>query len=144
MGRPSDFTQEIADVICERIAEGESLRAICIEDGLPSKTSVFRWLVSNESFRDQYACAREMQAEGYAEEIVKIADTPVIGTKTVDKPTGIETTTGDMVERSKLQIDTRKWIASKLLAKKYGDRQQVEHTGKVTLESLILGADAAN
>jgi hypothetical protein len=108
MGRPSDYTQEMASIICERLADGESLRQICTGESMPNKSTVFRWLASNELFRDQYARAREAQAEGYADEIVAIADL------------------GE-VERIRIQVDARKWIASKLLAKKYGDKMQ--HTG---------------
>jgi hypothetical protein len=136
MGRPSSYTQEIGDAICERISSGDSLRTICSEDGFPDKATVFRWLAADVEFRDQYACAREVQAECYAEEIVTIADTVKIGVKTKESEDGIETTTGDMVERSKLQIDSRKWIVSKLLAKKYGDKQQIEHSGGINLGDL--------
>lgn len=107
MGRPSDFTPEIANAICERIAVGESLRAICAEESAPDKATVFRWLASNQAFRDQYTHAREMQAETYADEMVAIAD---------------EAKDANL---ARLQIDARKWKASKLAPKKYGDKVQL-------------------
>lgn len=103
-GRPSEFTQATADAICERIADGESLRRICAEEGMPDKATVFRWLSQNEAFRDQYAHAREMQAETHADRIVDIAD---------------EATDAQL---ARLQIDARKWAASKLAPKKYGEK----------------------
>jgi len=128
-GRPSDYSDELADEICERLCNGESLREICSEDRMPNRATVFRWLGKYESFSDQYARAREEQAQTLADEIVYIADNQVIGQKTVSKATGLEITEADMIEHRRLQIDARKWVAAKLLPKKYGDKIQNEHTG---------------
>lgn len=129
-GRPSDFTQEIADTICERIADGESLRAICSEDEMPCKSSVFKWLSLHEDFADQYARAREAQADSLFDDILTIADTPMIGEKTKTTDDGkVEVTTGDMIEHRKLRVDARKWMAGKLKPKKYGDKITQEVTG---------------
>ena len=65
-GRPSDYSEQIAEIICSRIGDGESLRHICANGDMPSKTSVMRWLEANKEFRDQYARARELQAEHWA------------------------------------------------------------------------------
>lgn len=126
MGRPSTFTQAIADEICERIAEGESLRAICAADDMPNKATVFKWLAADRAFSDQYARARECQADALADEVVYIADTPQIGTKSVSKATGLEITEGDMIEHRRLQVDARKWMAGKLAPKKYGNKQEID------------------
>ena len=74
MGRPSDFTQELADVICERIADGESLRAICTDDNMPSTSTVCRWLAKDREFQEQYAHARELQADALFDDCLAIAD----------------------------------------------------------------------
>jgi hypothetical protein len=74
MARPSDYSDDIAGTICERIADGESLRSICSQEGFPHKATVFRWLASNEAFRDHYARAREAQADALFDEILEIAD----------------------------------------------------------------------
>ena len=129
MGRPSEFSQETADIICERIADGESLRAICSEDEMPNKATIFRWLAANESFSDQYARARETQADSLFDEILTIADTPMEGTKTKTTASGTEITTGDMIEHRRLQVDARKWMAGKLRPKKYGEKITQELTG---------------
>lgn len=110
LGRPSSYTVEVGDDICERLANGESLRAICVDDGMPGRSTVFRWLGDNESFRDQYARAREDQAETMADDIVSIADGD-----------GVEDT-AIATARDRLRVDARKWVASKLKPKKYGDR----------------------
>jgi hypothetical protein len=72
-GRPSDYSAEIVDTICNRLAGGESLRAICADAGMPDRATVSRWLARYEEFRDQYALVRECQAECLVDEILKIA-----------------------------------------------------------------------
>jgi hypothetical protein len=106
MGVPSDYTPETADAICEDIADGRSLRSICDADSMPNKATVFRWLAAHADFRDQYACAREAQADSYVDDITDIADRA--------KPE-------DAVV-ARLRIDARKWSASKLRPKVYGDK----------------------
>lgn len=127
-GRPSTYTDEIAERICARLAEGESLADICRDDAMPGYRTVFQWLEKPEhaAFTQQYARAREIGDEKDADEIRAIAD---------KKPE-------DQVEATwqKTRIDARKWLLAKRLPKKYGDRQQVEHTGKLTLEALVLGS----
>lgn len=121
-GRPSDFTQEIADVICEQLADGESLRKICLGEDMPSKSAVFRWLLDRPDFRDQYARAREAQADAIADEILDIADDGSNDFMGED-----EKYNGDAVQRSRLRVDARKWFAGKLAPKKYGDSTMVKH-----------------
>lgn len=132
-GRPSEFTQEIADAICERIAEGESLRTICRDDEMPNRSTVFRWLAARPEFSDQYARAREAQAEALFEDMLEIADDASGDTKIVGRD-GEEREVCDteFVQRSKLRIDTRKWMAGKLAPKKYGEK--LELGGKVAVE----------
>lgn len=144
VGRPSDFTQEIADEICERIADGESLRSICGGENMPNKSTVFRWLAANDLFRDQYARAREAQAESLFDEILTIADTPQVGEKRkVKEDGGIEISTGDMIEHRRLQVDARKWMAGKLLPKKYGDKTQLTGPdGAGPVQVVIASKDA--
>lgn len=132
-GRPSDYTPEIGAEICERIAAGNSLRTICKAADMPSDRSVYRWLASNEEFRQQYAHARELQAETLADEILDISNTTVLGVKTKTTADGVETVEGDMIEHRRLQVDARKWLASKMAPKKYGDRvdTNVKMTGRL-------------
>jgi hypothetical protein len=124
-GRPSEFTTERGTEICERLANGESLRSICRDESMPSVPTVTRWLFKFPEFHVQYALARARQAELWADDIIAIADNPVMGTVVTEKPTGVETRHGDMIEHRKLQIDARKWIAARILPKKYG--AQVEN-----------------
>lgn len=119
-GRPSSFTQEIADEICERLMRGESLRTICgaeRDDFIPGQTTVFKWLSENEAFAKQYVRARELQAEHFVDEIIAIADSP----NTTVNPVTREPELRDP-QRDRLRVDARKWVASKLAPKKYGDK----------------------
>ncbi|HXA85760.1 MAG TPA: hypothetical protein VNZ47_11825 [Candidatus Dormibacteraeota bacterium] len=142
-GRPSKYTPELATTICERMAKGESLRGICREDEMPDTTTILRWLDGNEDFRLQYTRAREAQADFYAEEIVEISDDGandwMVRNGKVGEDSGYELN-GEHVQRSRLRVDARKWFASKVAPKKYGDKQQVEHSGNVTLETLVTEA----
>lgn len=125
-GRPSKYTDNIAAHITTELVNGRSLRSICVEDeGIPNVATVIKWLANPEyaEFRAQYARAREAQADILADEILDIADKCRIGEKTTTKANGdTETVTGDMVDRSRLQIDARKWYAAKLAPKKYSEK----------------------
>lgn len=116
VGRPSKYTEALATAICERIASGESLHRICAGAGMPALRTVLDWLTREKEFPHQYARARELQAETLADQIVSIADGET-GDGAAD------------VAAAKLRIDARKWVAAKLLPKKYGDRVTQEHTG---------------
>ncbi len=126
-GRSSRYTPELAAKICARLAEGETLRSICRDVAMPSKTTLLRWLADerNVDFRDQYAHAREMQADALFDEALEIAD-DASGDWAVDKD-GKKTLDHEHVQRSRLRVDTRKWAAGKLAPKRYGDKLQ--HTG---------------
>ena len=129
-GRPSDYSAEIADVICERIADGESLRSICSEDEMPNKATVFRWLKAHEDFSDQYARAREAQADSLFDDVLSIADDSRNDWMDRNGEDGIGwQLNGEHLQRCRLRIDARKWMAGKLRPKVYGDKQSFEHSG---------------
>jgi len=128
MARPSKFTKVCAEKICARLMQGESLRRICMDDGMPDRATVFRWMQQHESFRDQYAHARSVQADTLVDEILDIADDGQNDTY-VDGESGAERTNYDVIARSKLRVDARKWLAGKLAPKKYGEKIQQELTG---------------
>lgn len=133
------FDQGIADRICERLVEGESLRKVCLSDNMPAASTVFKWLASTEQFAEQYARAREAQADTLADEILDIADDGSNDYMGED-----ETYNGDAVQRSKLRVDARKWIAAKLKPKKYGDKIDVTSGGEpVQLDETAIAARTA-
>ena len=135
MGRPSEFSQDTADLICFRLSEGESLRSICADDALPSKATVMRWLRASSEFRDQYAHAREAQADTLFDEVLEIADNSANDTE-VDDETGAVRVNHEVVARSKLRIDARKWMAGKLRPKVYGDKLDLEHSGAINVSNM--------
>jgi len=124
-GRPAIYSSALADKICERLAEGESLVQICKDDKMPGRATVMRWLEDSSpvkvEFRDKYARAREAQAEKYAAEIVEIADETVIEATYLGEEVRLDVSSA-AVARNRLRVDARKWIAAKLLPKKYGDK----------------------
>jgi hypothetical protein len=109
---------------------GESLREICRDEAMPDKSTVMRWLASNQEFRDQYAGAREAQADYYAEEIVEISDDGsndwMLRKQGDDE---IEVENKEVLARSRLRVDTRKWLMARMAPKKYGDKVTQEHVG---------------
>jgi hypothetical protein len=122
-GRPSLYTPEIAAEICARLADGETLRAICRDVHMPSERTVRSWAMDDlEGFSPQYAKARELGYATLFDQMLEIADTPRQGVIVTEKATGTETKTADMIEHRRLQVDTRKWMLSKALPKVYGDR----------------------
>jgi len=129
MGRPTAYTDEIAYVICERIALGESLKHITEDDEMPSRASVHNWLLNPEhkDFLDKYESAKEMQADVYADEMDDIAHDPTIDT-----------------QRARLIIDTRKWTSSKLKPKKYGDKIDMTSGGDKIETNTIIFKDFKN
>lgn len=125
IGRPKGYTKKIAQQICEQLAQGKSLNRICKQEGYPDKATVFRWLLCPElkEFCDNYETSRRIQAYGLADDIIEIADYGENDTyiAMVDDEAVIKTNI-DHIQRSKLRVDTRKWVLSKLLPKKYGDK----------------------
>lgn len=128
-GRPTIYSDAVADKICELMAEGNSLRSICKMPAMPAMSTVMRWLASEErvAFREQYARARELLADYLAEETIEIADDGLNDTYVDDD--GRVRVDHDHIARSRLRVDARKWFASKIAPKKYGDRITQEHTG---------------
>lgn len=131
-GRPSRYTETIAITICERMAKGESLRSICVSDAMPDESTVRAWVLQDRSgFSTQYMRAREAQAHCLVEEIIAIADdsSQDVVERTREDGTTYEVTDHDHINRSRLRVDARKWYASKILPKSYGDKVTQEHTG---------------
>lgn len=143
-GRPTTYTKELADSICEQLADGKSMRSVCLQDDMPSMSTVFKWLREKEEFSQQYAKAKEESADAMAEDLLQIADTPVMGEIKTIKPDGsVEIKQDEMLGHRRLQVDTRKWLMSKMKPKKYGEK--IDHTtnGK-DLPTPILGGLAKN
>jgi hypothetical protein len=133
MGCATSFTQDLANTICDYLMDGKSLRQIEKIDGMPSARTVYRWLAEpgNAAFRQQYTCAREAQADIMGEDMLDIADDESNDFMTITKgDTSYVVENKEWTSRSKLRVDARKWLMSKLAPKKYGDSKQVDVTSK--------------
>ena len=125
IGRPTHYSKELALHICELLADGHPLRRITQMDGMPRSSTVYEWLQIHEDFADMYTRAREDAADAMADEIVAIADEQPELVPIYDKEgqlVEIKIDTAFMAWQ-KNRMDARKWTASKLKPRKYGDRQ---------------------
>ena len=134
-GRPTKYSLELSDEICAQLSDGVSLRTVCLADDMPSKTTVFNWLRTNKEFLDQYERAKAEAADSLADEILDIADHSTNDYMLKLAEGGDEEAADSIklhtenIQRSRLRVDARKWIASKLKPKKYGEASQVTVSG---------------
>jgi hypothetical protein len=113
--RPTIYTQALADEICERLSHGETLRKMVLDEHMPVSSAIYRWLDSNQSFKEQYAQARVRQADYYAEMII-------------DESFGAHD-----ASIGRLRMDALKWASSKIAPKKYGDKIELESNNNQNL-----------
>lgn len=142
-GRPTIYSKDKANLICQLIASGQPLTKICALENMPSMSTTMNWLWQEspyrEDFLEQYVRAREMQAEILADQIISIADDEsedIIFVEGNDASgvTAIPKANREFIQRSNLRVEARKWVAAKLLPKKYGDRKEVKVDATVTHE----------
>ena len=132
-GRPArEFDPDVANQICELIVQGYTIREIDAKPELPSKTLIFKWLAQQPAFAEQYARARDFRADDMADEIMEISDDGTNDWIERQQRDGTIEAIPDheLVQRSRLRVDTRKWLMGKLKPKKYGDRILNEHMGE--------------
>lgn len=110
MGRPTIYSDELITEFLYRIAKGRSVASVCQDDDMPHRATIYEWLSQNSDFSDKYARASEQRADHYFDEMLDIADNAL----------------PEDVQKAKLQIDTRKWVLSRMNPKKYGDKQKDE------------------
>lgn len=120
IGRPTDYTLDAADRICEGIAKGRSLVRICEEEGMPTPRTVYSWLRTKDEFLQNYTRAKEDQADYLAENTLEVSDDMDIDP-----------------QHKRIMVDTRKWLASKFKPKKYGEKIAVSGDPENPLTMLI-------
>lgn len=133
ISRPIGFRKAVADEFCRRIGEGRSERSVCKDPDMPAHATIYKWEHENPEFATQYARARDERATHLAEEALTIGD-------------GLgEAPTSEQIQAAKLRVDTRKWFASKLAPKKYGERVQTDSnvsvTGDLTMRLSAMSDD---
>ncbi len=127
VGRPSIYTQELADKICSELATGKSLRHVCGGGEMPSLQTIFTWFRVHKEFLEQYTRAKEASADALADDIQDISDKVLTGQYEANN--------------ARVAVDAKKWVASKLKPKRYGDRLDMTTNGK-DLPTPILGGIA--
>lgn len=116
MARPTKYTKALGDKICARLAGGESLRAICRDDGIPSLSTVLLWVVDgkHEQFSVQYRVAREAAGYAHADRIIESVDK--VEREEIDAAT------------ARAMMDGLKWAAERMAPKAHGPKQAIDHT----------------
>lgn len=144
VGRPTTYTKELADEICEGITLGYSVRTVCNPDPMPAISTFYKWLREHEEFSKQYARACEERTEAMSEDLLDIADDGSNDWMEIHKGDyhGWQVN-GEAVQRSKLRADTRKWLMAKMKPKKYGDKLDLTSDGKA-LPTPIMGGTSVH
>lgn len=122
MGRPTIYSEEIITEFLYRIAKGRSVASVCQDDDMPHRATIYEWLAQNGDFSDKYARASEQRADHYFDEMLDIADKAL----------------PEEVQKAKLQIDTRKWVLSRMNPKKYGDKHKDDGDNAVSLMAELM------
>ena len=129
MKTPIRFSQDLFDVICDKIASGRSLRSICDDEGMPTVSGVMKWLSDKPEIVEQYTRAREIQAETIFDELLDIVDDASNDWMLSNKPDSASwSVNGEHISRSRLRWDARRWHLSKMIPKKYGDKTHTDIT----------------
>lgn len=130
MSRPTIYTPELAAKVCEALATHGSLRAVCREDWAPDRSTVMRWVVDDiDGFAARYARAKSMGIDEFVEETLEIADDGSNDWMKSNKPDAEGyVLNGEHVQRSKVRIETRRWLAERLEPKKYGAKAGIDLT----------------
>lgn len=137
VGRPSKYKPELGEKICRVVATNtDGLKKICRNNpDFPADTTILEWRLDFPEFRSQYEMAKRAQAELMADEIAEIADDSTRDMIMNDNGNMVQNT--EYVQRSRLRIDARKWIACKLLPKIYGDKITSETTVTIKHEDAL-------
>lgn len=133
--RPTKYSEKMASTICEMIGDGKSLKSICLEESMPSKSSVYKWLLEQPKFSDMYRLSREIQCETLMDEIMDIADDSSNDT-TKDRD-GNDRTDSEAIQRSKLRVDARFKFASQVAPQKYGTQHVKQDVTLTTHEDAL-------
>src|SRR5262249_5743607 len=136
IGQPTKYSDEWARQFCDLISHGKSIVDICKQDGQPSRDSVYAWMREREDFSDMYARAREERADLLFERIAAIAEDAT--GDYVKKEDGTLVVDHENIQRSRLRVDTMKWMASKLAPRKYGDRVEHDVKSNVSMPAILI------
>ena len=149
-GRPKGsvtYTEELATSILELLSAGVSLREICRRDDMPARVTIHGWIIDDlHGFASRYTQAREIAVDEMADELFDIADdgrNDWVERENERTGSTFVALNDEAIQRARLRVDTRKWYLAKIAPKRFGDKQQVEHTGTINLVNALkeLGDD---
>lgn len=126
---PIDYSFDLSERICERLANGETGTAICKDADMPTWSTLQRWIRTKPDFARRYRQARESGYEFWADDTVDIADQTQLGSIVTTQEWGTQVKTADMLEHRRLRIDARKWLLCKRARHIYGEKVQAELSG---------------
>lgn len=129
-GRPSEYTDTIFNDICDKLADGKSLKSICEKEDMPSKATFYNWINNDKDLLDKYARAKDDASDALADDIQDISDKVLNGEYEANN--------------ARVAIDAKKWIASKLKPKKYGDKLDMTTNGKDMVVPILSGISKEN
>jgi hypothetical protein len=140
VGQPTKYTQELADRICEQLALGYSIRTVCRGEGMPSVASIFNWFRTYPEFLEQYTRAKQESSDAMAEDILDIADDGSNDYMAITRKDESEAwqLNGEHLQRSRLRVETRKWLMAKMKPKKYGEKLDVVSDGEKLRQSVVI------
>lgn len=130
IGRPALYSLELGERLCGELATGVSMKTACLPDDMPSAATVFGWMRKHPEFLEMYTRAKQEAADALVEEMLDISDDGTNDWMETHDKDGNDTgykVNGEHVQRSRLRVETRKWIAAKLKPKKYGEKVDVSH-----------------
>lgn len=130
LGRPTEYSDIIFDTICDRLADGKSLKSICEAEEMPSKATFYNWINNSKDLLDKYTRAKDDASDALADDIQDISDKVLNGEYEANN--------------ARVAIDAKKWIASKLKPKKYGDKLDMTSNGKDIVAPILSGISKEN
>lgn len=139
-GRPR-MSQDKLDTVLERMSNGETISQICREDGMPHRMTLYRHARADAEFSDKLARAREDQAEVWVDEMLEVAKDG--SNDWIEDDDGNRKLNGEHVQRSKLVVDTLKWIVAVNNAKRFGPKVKVEAEHSVDFSDITAARHRA-
>lgn len=139
----NNYCEEVADFILERMLEGEPIRSICRDPHMPHLSKFLGWIEKNTSLRERYTLAKELRAEVWADDLISLGDSARMGVTITHRADGtVDIVTADMTNRTRMQIEVRKFLLSKILPKKYGTLvpEEVQENAGGVRRVVITGA----
>ena len=141
IGRPTLYNLKLAEDICDAIScTSKGLRRLCNEhEHWPDRVNVYRWIKKYPEFCNMYNKAKQLQIESFIDEVLEISDDTSNDTiiKRDNDGNEKEVCNSEYINRSRLRVDTRKWLAAKLCPRLYGERKEEKSTNESLLEKLI-------